>query len=173
MTEPLALSDLLGDFQKAGQIMLSRIDDMQASLIVENKLHSGVLKAHQLDEKNCYLEREELLNSIEKLEGELKLLRDKRDENKSETAALKTKQESYILKYNELKEISTQKLRDQLRCFEIYKAQTTQLERRIHDVSYQTEIGFKRLRRLQTFKKQQQLNISQLDIEIESMEKEK
>merc|ERR1712176_957514 len=125
------------------------------------------------DEKNCYLEREELLNSIEKLEGELKLLRDKRDENKSETAALKTKQESYILKYNELKEISTQKLRDQLKCFEIYKAQTTQLERRIHDVSYQTEIGYKRLRRLQTFKKQQQLNISQLDIEMDSMEKEK
>merc|ERR1712176_1730473 len=125
------------------------------------------------DEKNCYLEREELLNSIEKLEGELKLLRDKRDENKSETAALKTKQESYILKYNELKEVSTQKLRDQLRCFEIYKAQTTQLERRIHDVSYQTEIGYKRLQRLQTFKQQQQLNISQLDIEIESMEKEK
>lgn len=173
MVEPLQLSSLLGDFQKAGQIMLSRIDDMQASLIVENKLHSGVLKAHQLDEKNCYLEREELLNSIEKLEGELKLLRDKRDENKSETAALKTKQESYILKYNELKEISTQKLRDQLKCFEIYKSQTSQLEKRIHDVSYQTEISFKRFNRLKIFKKQQQLNISQLDIEIESMEKEK
>ena len=72
-----------------------------------------------------------------------------------------------------MKEVSTQKLRDQLRCFEIYKAQTTQLERRIHDVSYQTEIGYKRLRRLDIFKKQQQLNISQLDIEIESMEKEK
>merc|ERR1712228_714032 len=173
MTEPLELSDLLGDFQKAGQIMLGRIDDMQASLIVENKLHSGVLKSHQLDSKNCYVEKEELLTTIEKLENELKLLRDKRDENKSETAALKTKQESYILKYNELKEVSTQKLRDQLRCFEIYKAQTTQLERRIHGVSYQTEIGHKRLRRLQTFKQQQQLNISQLDIEIESMEKEK
>ena len=173
LTEPLQLSHLLGDFQKAGQIMLSRIDDMQASLIVENKLHSGVLKAHQLDEKKCYEEKEELLNSIEKLEAELKLLRDKRDENKSETAALKTKQESYILKYNELKEISTQKLRDQLRCFEIYKAQTSQLEKRIHDVEYQTEIAFKRRNRLQIFKKQQQLNISQLDIEIESMEKEK
>eukprot|EP01083_Nonionella_stella_P311615 1111679_1 len=173
LTEPLHLSELLGDFQKAGQIMLSRIDDMQASLIVENKLHCGVLKAHQMDEKNLYMEREELLNANEKLESELKLLRDKRDENKSETAALKTKQESFILKYNELKEISTQKLRDQLRCFEIYKAQTKQLESRISDASYQTEIGYKRLNRLISFKKQQQLNISQLDLEIESMEKEK
>jgi len=173
LTEPLQLSDLLGDFQKAGQIMLSRIDDMQASLIVENKLHSGVLKAHQLDEKKCYEEKEELLNEIEKLEAELKLLRDKRDENKAETAVLKTKQESYILKYNELKEVSTQKLRDQLRCFEIFKAQTTQLEKRIHSVEYQTEIAYKRYQRLLSFKKQQQLNIAQLDVEIESMEKEK
>eukprot|EP01084_Bolivina_argentea_P094971 170744_1 len=76
LTKPLTLSDLLGDFQKAGQIMLSRIDDMQSSLTVEKKLHSGVLKAHQLEEKYCLEEKEELLQSIEKLENELKLLRD-------------------------------------------------------------------------------------------------
>ena len=104
LQQPLALSDLLGDFQRAGQIMLSRIDDLQASLIVENKLHCGVLKAHQLDEKTLMDDKAELLDSIEKLEKELHLLREKRDENKSESAALKTKEESYILKYNELKE---------------------------------------------------------------------
>lgn len=43
LTQPLALSDLLGDFQRAGQIMLSRIDDLQVICLVETYNFSFVL----------------------------------------------------------------------------------------------------------------------------------
>lgn len=69
--------------------------------------------------------------------------------------------------------MSTQKLRDQLRCFEIYKAQTKQLEKRIASTEKQTEIGLKRYHRLENQKKQKQLNVEQLDTDMISLERER
>jgi hypothetical protein len=69
--------------------------------------------------------------------------------------------------------VSTAKLRDQLRCFEIYRAQTQQLEKRVHSVAYQSEIGEKRLRRLDAFRREKELSIAALDAEMDAMTREK
>ena len=69
--------------------------------------------------------------------------------------------------------VSTQKLRDQLRCFEIYKAQTVDLSKRIASTEHQTEIALKRFHRLEREKKQKQLAVEQLDADLISLEEER
>ena len=69
-------------------------------------LISGALKAHRVEQQKKQREQVALQESIDKLEAALALLRDKRDENKSETAALKSKKELFVLKYNKLRPLA-------------------------------------------------------------------